>query len=169
MKYRETSIIEKVFTRSLVVYFLHNFTWSVGVLVDGAVIGNFLGVDAVAAYGLVWPLTMAFVLVGSILSGGSRNLYTKLAGQGLVQEANHVFTLASLLPFSLSLVLAGLAYLTAASGKYTVRPARLRAANYFAYISEYFSVTSEGSSKCWKSFRSVQSPPHSKPFSRKSV
>ena len=40
---------------------------------------------------------------------------------------------------------------------------------YFSYISEYFSVTSEGSSKCWKSFRSVQSPPHSKPFSIKSV
>ena len=111
MKTRERSIVEKVFTRSLVVYILNTFTWSVGLLVDGAVIGNLLGVDAVAAYGLVWPLTLAFVLIGNILSGGSRNLYTKLAGQGSVREANHVFTLACLLSFLLSFLLAILAFL----------------------------------------------------------
>ncbi|MBR1442055.1 MAG: ATP-binding protein [Firmicutes bacterium] len=111
MKPREHSIVEKVFTRSLVVYILNKFTWSVGLLVDGAVIGNFLGVDSVAAYGLVWPLTLAFVLVGNILSGGSRNLYTKLVGQGSAKEANHVFTLACLLSFLLSLMLALLAFL----------------------------------------------------------
>ena len=44
-----------------------------------------------------------------------------------------------------------------------------RRRNYFEYISEYFSVILVGSSKCWKSFRSDQSPPHSKPFSVKSL
>ena len=110
MQKREHSIIRKVFTRSLIVYILNNFTWSIGVLVDGAVIGNFFGVDAVAAYGLVWPLTMAFVLVGSIFAGGSRNLYTKLAGQGETREANQVFTLACLVSVVLSLGMAVLAF-----------------------------------------------------------
>ena len=75
---------------------------------DGAFIGNFLGVDAVASYGMVWPLTLVFGLIGSILSGGSRNLYTDLAGHGRTEEANRIFTLACLMSAAFSCVMVAL-------------------------------------------------------------
>lgn len=100
---REHSIVEKVFKTSLTTYMLYMLTWSIGTLVDGAFIGNFLGVDAVASYGMIWPLTLVFGLIGSILSGGSRNLYTNLAGHGKVDEANRAFTLACLMSVAFSL------------------------------------------------------------------
>ena len=105
----EDAIVEKVFRKSLAAYMLNSLTWAVGTLVDGAFIGNFLGVDAVAAYGMIWPMTLVFGLIGGILSGGSRNLYTNLAGHGKTEEANHVFTLACLMSLTLSgLVILGI-------------------------------------------------------------
>ncbi len=102
---REPSIVESVFKKTLTTNILNMLTWAIGALVDSAVIGQFLGVNAIAAYGLVWPMTLVYALVGSILSGGSRNLYTVLAGKGNVQEANHTFTLACALSAGASLVL----------------------------------------------------------------
>lgn len=96
------SIVEAVFRKTLITYIMNTLTWAVGMLVDGAFIGNFLGVDAVAAYGMIWPLTLVFGLIGGVLSGGSRNLYTNLAGHGKMEEANHVFTLACLMAFAVS-------------------------------------------------------------------
>ena len=111
LKKKNQSIVEKVFRKSLTAYMMNNFTWAVGSLVDGAIIGNFLGVDAMAAYGLIWPLTFVYALIGSILSGGSRNLYTNLAGHGKTDEANNVFTLACILSVMLSVTMVILTYL----------------------------------------------------------
>ena len=107
----EHSIVETVFKKSLVTYMMNTLTWAVGTLVDGAFIGNFLGVNAVAAYGMIWPLTLAFGLIGGILSGGSRNLYTNLAGHGKTEEANRIFTLACLMSFVLSGLMIAVVYL----------------------------------------------------------
>ena len=93
---REHSIVEKVFRTSLSTYILSSIGTSAAGLVDAAFIGNFLGVDAVAAYGMAWPLIMIFGMIGSILGGGSRNLYSNLAGHGKTGEANRVFTVAFL-------------------------------------------------------------------------
>ena len=91
---REHSIVETVFVRSLIVYVLNSLTWAIGTLVDSVAIGNHLGVDAIAAFGLAAPMTLIYGLIGGVLSGGSRNTYTKLAGHGNTEEANSVFTLA---------------------------------------------------------------------------
>ena len=99
---REHSIVEKVFRASLTAYMMNMLAWALGTLVDGIFVGNFLGVDAVAAYGMIWPLTLLFGLIGGILSGGARTLYAKLAGHGKMDEANRVFTLACAAAFVLS-------------------------------------------------------------------
>ncbi len=104
------SIVETVFRKTLITYIMNTLTWAVGMLVDGAFIGNFLGVNAVAAYGMIWPLTLAFGLIGGILSGGSRNLYANLAGHGKTEEANHVFTLACLTSFAISGLMIAVVY-----------------------------------------------------------
>ncbi len=103
---KKHSIVGTVFRRSLSVYMLNSLAWAIGVLVDGAIIGRHLGVDAMAAYGMIWPLTLIYGLIGGVLSGGSRNLYSNLAGHGKLEEANGVFTLACVTAVLLSVLAA---------------------------------------------------------------
>ena len=56
-----------IFRSTLVSYILSSLAYAVGPLVDGAVIGNCLGIDAVAAYGMVWPAILIFALVGGVI------------------------------------------------------------------------------------------------------
>lgn len=86
------SIVEKVFTKSAVTFILNTTVWVT--LADGMVIGNFLGADAVAAYGLAWPIVLLFGLVTAVLSGGTRTLYSQVTGQGETGQANKTFTVA---------------------------------------------------------------------------
>jgi Na+-driven multidrug efflux pump/anti-sigma regulatory factor (Ser/Thr protein kinase) len=108
---REHSIVDELFRGSVMYYMLDSLTWAIGALIDGAIIGNFLGVDAVAAYGLTAPLTLVCALIGSVVFGGSRTLYAWLAGRGETEEANRVFTLSCVLAAGLSLVMTGAIFL----------------------------------------------------------
>ena len=50
-------IIRNTFVASCAAFIISSLTTSVGSLIDGVVIGQFLGVDATAAFGLVSPLS----------------------------------------------------------------------------------------------------------------
>ena len=115
---RKHSIVEEVFGKLLATYMLNTFTWAIGTLVDGAIIGHFLGLDSMAAYGLIWPLTLIYALTGSIISGGARSLYTRLVGQGKTDEANNAFSLACVMSLVLSccMVLLTLVFLSPLAG-----------------------------------------------------
>ena len=105
------SIIREVFKRSIQAGIANKFARATGVAVDGIVVGSFLGLESLAAYGLAWPLTMIYALPGSTLSGGTRNLYNKFAGQGKRSEATAVFNLGSMLSIISSVLLALITYL----------------------------------------------------------
>ena len=101
----EHSLTRTIFSGALASYILSSLAHGIGPLVDGAVIGNFLGMDAVAAYGMMWPAFLICALFGAVIAGGTRNLYTSLVGQGKIDEANSVFTVAHALNMVLSLVI----------------------------------------------------------------
>ena len=104
-KYRPgKNIIVDAFLDSLLVFVLTSLTGSIGSLIDGVIIGQFLGVDSIAAFGLVSPLTFVFVLFGSIISSGSRNRFTKLIGEGKLDEARGIFTLSWLFSVGMPLI-----------------------------------------------------------------
>ena len=107
----EHSIVEKVFLQSIQATIANKFTRAAGVAVDGVVVGMFLGVESLAAYGLSWPLSMIYALPGSTLSGGTRNLYSKYLGKGATEAAANVFTLGLLLSAGCSIALAALTYI----------------------------------------------------------
>ena len=67
---------------------------SVGSMVDGVVIGQFLGVESTAAFGIINPLMIAFSIIGAVVSAGARNRFTKLLGAGKTDQARKVFSLA---------------------------------------------------------------------------
>lgn len=109
--HHDHSIVENVFLKTLFSYVASTLAYSIGPLVDGIVMGNYLGVDSVAAYGMVWPAILVYALIGAIISGGSRNVYTGLVAHGQTEKANKVFTLAMLMNFIVSAILGSLVYL----------------------------------------------------------
>lgn len=112
-KKKEITITEKVFKKGILSNIMNRTPAAIGGLVDGVIIGTFLGVDELAAYALVWPITLTYRIIDSIFGGGSRNIFTKLAGQGKQKEANNVFTLAFTLTAVLVFIAAGLTVLFA--------------------------------------------------------
>ena len=54
------SIIRNTFYIQLLAFIMLSLSSSVGSMVDGIVIGQFLGVDSIAAFGIINPLMIAF-------------------------------------------------------------------------------------------------------------
>ena len=80
------TVIDRIFLKNVITNILNTTAWVT--IADVAIIGNSLGVEAVGAYGMVWPVVLFFGLIG----GGTRNLYSGLVGQGRIKEANRLFT-----------------------------------------------------------------------------
>ena len=91
------SIIRNTFYIQLAAFILLSLSSSVGSMVDGVVIGQFLGVDSIAAFGIINPLMIAFSIIGAVVSAGARNRFTRLLGAGKTEHARNVFSLACIL------------------------------------------------------------------------
>ncbi len=66
-------IIRNTFVASMAAFIVASLTSSIGSLIDGVVIGQFLGVDSLAAFGLVSPVVIVFALFGAVIAYGARN------------------------------------------------------------------------------------------------
>ena len=84
------TVIDRIFLKNVITNILNTTAWVT--IADAAIIGNFLGVEAVGAYGMVWPVVLFVGLIGGLIGGGTRNLYSGLVGQGKIKEANSLFT-----------------------------------------------------------------------------
>ena len=98
----ENQILRKVFRNALIAYILGDIATVLGPLVDSAIIANYLGVEAVAAVGLFSPFLMFIAIIGSVIAGGSRALYTNLIGKGEIDKANFVFTFSCIMAMVIS-------------------------------------------------------------------
>lgn len=81
-------MIRKLTSKMLLAQVLSVLTTSLCMLVDSIVIGRFLGVRAMAAYGLSSPILLIIGGVGTILSAGVQVSCSKSIGKGLIEEAN---------------------------------------------------------------------------------
>jgi Na+-driven multidrug efflux pump/anti-sigma regulatory factor (Ser/Thr protein kinase) len=90
-------IIRNTFRAQVVGYVVASLSSVIETLIDGVIIGQFLGLDAVSAFGIVSPLMVAFAMAGAVVSAGARTRYVRLVGEGKVQKAQAVFSLACLL------------------------------------------------------------------------
>ena len=73
MNTNNRSIIRNTFYIQLSAFILLSFSSSVGSMIDGVVIGQFLGVDSIAAFGIINPLMIAFSIIGAVIVAGARN------------------------------------------------------------------------------------------------
>lgn len=85
-------ITKKVFRSYLVMSIAAMAAVTLGMLIDGIVVGNFLGSKAMAAFGLCSPLFIIFAAVAGVFSNGSISLCAKYIGQDKPEKVNEVFT-----------------------------------------------------------------------------
>ena len=87
-------MIKNLTKQMLTAQILAVLTTSLCMLVDSVVIGRFLGVSGMAAYGLSNPILLIIGGIGSILSAGVQVSCSKSIGRGLVDETNRCFSSA---------------------------------------------------------------------------
>ena len=90
-------IIRNTFYAQFLSYLIASLTATLGSLIDGVIIGQYFGVESIAAFGIVNPLILVLSLMGPILASGARSRFVWLIGSGKSREAQNVFSLSCIL------------------------------------------------------------------------
>lgn len=99
-------ITKKIFRKYLSISIAAMAAATIGMMVDGIVIGNFLGSASMAAFGIVSPLFILFSAVAGVFSNGSISLCGKYIGRDQPGKVNEVFTIAVICAGAASLICA---------------------------------------------------------------
>lgn len=97
-------MIRKIFKQMLVAQILSAMTVMICMLVDSIMIGRFLGVDSMTAYGLASPVLLVFAAFGSMLSAGIQVACGKTMGNGDREATNACFSASVVLAVLISAV-----------------------------------------------------------------
>ena len=87
----------------LVTQILSAMTVMICMMIDSMMIGRFLGVNSVTAYGLATPILMVFAAFGSMLSAGIQVMCGKTMGRGDMEGTNACYSASAFLAVSVSL------------------------------------------------------------------
>lgn len=87
-------MIRNVFKGMLLTQILSAMTVTLCLLVDSMMIGRFLGVNSMTAYGLSSPVLLVFAALGAMLSAGVQVVSGKTMGRGDIEETNSCFSVS---------------------------------------------------------------------------
>ena len=111
-------MIKKLFRQMLFTQILSAMTVTLCMLIDSIMIGRFLGVNAMTAYGLATPLLLVFAAIGSMISAGVQVMCGKTMGCGNREATNGCFTVSVFLTGAVAAV--GLVLVLAFTGPLAV-------------------------------------------------
>ena len=94
-------MIKRLFLKMTFPQIFSAMTGTLCMLIDSVVIGQFLGVDAMSAFGLAAPILIIFTSLGLMLSGGVQAVCAKLMGIGDMDEAGACFSSSVILSLAL--------------------------------------------------------------------
>lgn len=97
-------MIKRLFREMLVTQILSSMTVTLCMLVDSIMIGRFLGVDSMSAYGFATPLLLVFAALGSMISAGVQVVCGKTIGNGDREGTDACFSVSVLLAVGISVV-----------------------------------------------------------------
>lgn len=97
-------MIRKLFKQMLLTQILSAMTVTLCMLIDSIMIGRFLGVDSMTAYGLSTPILLVFAAFGSLISAGVQVMCGKTMGTGDKEGTNACFTVSVVLAVAISVV-----------------------------------------------------------------
>ncbi|MBR6874309.1 MAG: hypothetical protein IKN17_12465 [Ruminococcus sp.] len=95
-------MIRKLFRQMLLTQILSSMTVMVCMLIDSIMIGRFLGVESMTAYGLAAPVLLVFAAFGNLISAGVQVVCGKAMGTGDRKNANACFTVSAVLAMIIS-------------------------------------------------------------------
>ena len=97
-------MIKKLFHQMLLTQVLSSMTVTLCMLIDSIMIGRFLGVDSMSAYGLATPLLLVFAALGAMISAGIQVLCGKTIGRGDREGTDACYSVSVFLVVLISLV-----------------------------------------------------------------
>ena len=97
-------MIRKLFKQLLVSQIVSAMAVTLCLLVDSIMIGRFLGVDSMAAYGLANPVLLIFAAFGSMLSSGIQVVCSKAMGSGNEEKLNSYYTVSLIVAGTFSII-----------------------------------------------------------------
>ena len=90
-------MIKKKFRQMLLTQILSAMTVTICMMIDSIMIGRFLGVDSMAAYGLASPVLLVFAALGAMISAGIQVVCGKTMGSGDEEGTNACYTVSILM------------------------------------------------------------------------
>ena len=97
-------MIKKLFKQMLLTQILSSMTVTLCMLIDSMMIGRYLGVDSMTAYGLATPVLLVFAAFGCLISAGVQVMCGKTMGSGDKEGTNACFTMSVVLAVLISAV-----------------------------------------------------------------
>lgn len=106
---RKGQLVERVFQKYFLPTILMTLALSMGIIIDGIIVGNTLGSDALAAVNLVLPVTLCFNSICVMFGVGGATLASIAKGKRDNRRADTFFTMAVLcmVVVSVALLIAG--------------------------------------------------------------
>ena len=98
-------IISRLFRNSVISIILAAVATMIGIVIDGIVIGRFLGPDSMAAYGLVTPIINLATAFSGILATGAQIICAQHLGAGSKQKARRAFSMCMIATAVISAVM----------------------------------------------------------------
>ena len=90
----QDKLISRLFKDTLIIFLLSLFVSTIGYVIDGILTGEFLGTEAIAAFGLTMPYQKFVTIFPSVVVLGMQVLCSKFLGRGELHTANGIFSLA---------------------------------------------------------------------------
>lgn len=104
------AILKSIFNGTMRTITISVLATTIGMVIDGVVIGKFLGADAIAAYGLAMPIFIILNAVSGVFSTGAQSFCGNCMGRGDMKAANGAFNATIIMILSISVFL-GLAFI----------------------------------------------------------
>ena len=95
-------MFKKLFRQMMLTQIFSLMTVTLCMLIDSIMIGRFLGVDSMSAYGLSTPLLLIFAAFGALISAGVQVVCGKTMGRGDRDGTDSCFTVSSFLAIVIS-------------------------------------------------------------------
>lgn len=86
-------IVKKLLKSSSMVMTFSMMVSVIGMMVDGVIIGRYLGTDRIAAYGLISPVLVIISLIGALLSSGAVTNISQYVAKGEKDKIDRVFSM----------------------------------------------------------------------------
>ena len=97
-------MIKKLFGQMIVTQIISAMTVMLCMLIDNIMIGRYLGVDSMTAYGFSTPVLLVFAALGSMLSAGIQVMCGKTMGSGDSEKTNRCYSTSAAVTLAISVV-----------------------------------------------------------------